>query len=210
MPDFTALLGFGLICLGMVLTPGPNMIYLISRSIAQGSRAGLISLVGIGLGFVIYMLCAAFGLTALAMTAPFAYEALKVAGAGYLLYLAWQTLKPGGRSLFKVRDLPIDGPRKLFGMGVFTSLLNPKIAVMYASLLPQFIAPEHGSVLSQSLVLGAIQIVVSVSVNALIIFFAGNLATFLASRPLWVSIQRWITGSVLAGFAVSLAVESRR
>ncbi|MBX8828422.1 LysE family translocator, partial [Ochrobactrum sp. SFR4] len=82
---------------GMVLTPGPNMVYLISRSICQGRIAGLISLGGVALGFVFYMLCAAFGITAIVMAVPYAYDALRFGGALYLLYLAWQVLKPGGR-----------------------------------------------------------------------------------------------------------------
>ncbi|HGM5881506.1 MAG: LysE family translocator [Stenotrophomonas maltophilia] len=211
MPATSDLLAFALISLGMVLTPGPNMIYLVSRSICQGRRAGLISLGGVALGFVFYMLCAALGITALLMTVPLAYDALRIGGALYLLYLAWQALKPGGRSPFAVRDLPPDGPRRLFAMGFLTNLLNPKIAVMYLSLLPQFLHPEvHGSVLVQSLVLGFTQIAVSVSVNAVIAVMAGSIAGFLAARPTWQAVQRWLMGTVLAGLAVRMAVEGRR
>ncbi|QXH44039.1 LysE family translocator [Pseudomonas xanthosomatis] len=210
MPELANLLAFALICLGMVLTPGPNMIYLISRSICQGRAAGLISLGGVALGFVVYMLCAALGITALVMAVPLAYDALRIAGALYLLYLAWQALRPGGRSPFQVRDLPADSPRRLFGMGLLTSLLNPKIAVMYLSLMPQFIEPGHGSVLSQSLVLGCTQIAVSVTVNALIAVMAGSIAVFLAGRPFWQQVQRWLMGTVLAGLAVRMLAEGRR
>src|SRR5690606_25373673 len=135
---------FALVALGMVLTPGPNMIYLISRSITQGPLAGLISVGGVALGFVFYMLCAAFGITALVFAVPYAYDALRFAGAAYLLWLAWQAVKPGGRSLFQVKNLPVDGPRKLFVMGFVTNLLNPKIAMLSLSLLPQFIDPAIG------------------------------------------------------------------
>ena len=102
MPHLSSLLGFALVSFGMVLTPGPNMIYLISRSIAQGRGAGLISLGGVALGFVFYMLCAAFGITALLFAVPYAYDALRLGGALYLLWLAWQVLKPNGRSPFQV------------------------------------------------------------------------------------------------------------
>ena len=211
MPELSSLLAFGLICLGMVLTPGPNMIYLISRSICQGRVAGLISLGGVALGCMVYMLCAALGITALLMAVPFAYDALKLGGALYLLYLAWQAVKPGGRSAFQLRDLPQDGPRRLFMMGFVTNLLNPKVAVIYLSLLPQFIVPDgHGSVLAQSLVLGFTQIMISVSVNALIALSAGSIATFLAAKPLWQLVQRWLMGTVLAGLAVRMALEGRR
>jgi len=210
MPDFTNLLMFGLIAFGMVLTPGPNMIYLISRSICQGRRAGLISLGGVALGFVFYMLCAAFGITAFVFAVPYAYDTLRFGGALYLLYLAWQAVKPGGRSAFAVRDLPIDTPRKLFTMGFITNLANPKIAVMYLSLLPQFITPGHGSVLVQSIALGCVQISISLFVNALIAVMAGSIATFLSGRPLWLLVQRWIMGTVLTGLAVRMAYESRK
>lgn len=211
MPELSNLLAYGLISLGMVLTPGPNMIYLISRSICQGRTAGLVSLGGVALGFVVYMFCAALGITALVMAVPYAYDALRLGGALYLLYLAWQAVKPGGRSPFQVRELPKDGPRKLFMMGFVTNLLNPKVAVMYLSLLPQFIDPtDHGSVLTQSIVLGSTQIAISVSVNALIAVMAGSIATFLAGRPVWQIVQRWLMGTVLAGLAVRMIIEGRR
>ncbi|AQQ34819.1 lysine transporter LysE [Burkholderia cenocepacia] len=210
VPALPTLFAFGLVSLGMVLTPGPNMIYLVSRSICQGRRAGLISLGGVALGFVFYMVCAAVGITALVMTVPYAYDALRFAGALYLAYLAWQALKPGGRSAFQVRQLPHDSRVRLFTMGFVTNLANPKIAVMYLSLLPQFIVPGHGSVLAQSLALGCVQIAVSVSVNALIACAAGSIAGFLAGRPLWAAVQRWLMGTVLAGLAVRIALESQR
>ena len=181
------------------------MIYLISRSLCQGRMAGLISLGGVALGFVFYMLCAAFGITAIVLAVPFAYDALRFGGALYLLYLAWQAVRPGGRSPFQVRSLQKDSPRKLFAMGFLTNLFNPKIAMAYLSLLPQFVDPANGSVLLQSLVLGSAQIAISVSVNAMI-----AIASFLLVRPTWLVVQRWLMGTVLAGLAVRLAVEARR
>ncbi len=210
MPESSTVLAFALISLGMVLTPGPNMIYLVSRSIAQGPRAGLISLGGVALGFLVYMLCAALGITALLLAVPFAYDALRGAGAAYLLYLAWQAVRPGGRSPFAARALPHDGPRRLFAMGFVTNLLNPKIAVMYLSLLPQFVDPERGSVLAQALILGSVQIVISVSINAAIAYGAGSVSAFLTDRPVWQLMQRWLMGTVLAGLALRMAAESRR
>ncbi len=210
MPQASSLLAFALISLGLVLTPGPNMIYLISRSITQGPAAGIVSLGGVALGFVFYMLCAAFGITALLFAVPFAYDALRFAGAAYLLWLAWQAIKPGGRSPFQVKTLAVDGPRKLFAMGFVTNLLNPKIAMLYLALLPQFIDPAAGNVFLQSVVLGAIQIAISVSVNAMIALAAGSIALFLAQRPAWMLLQRYLMGTVLAGLAVRMAFEARR
>ncbi|TDV13879.1 LysE family translocator [Paraburkholderia caballeronis] len=210
MPHTAPLLAFAAVSLGMALTPGPNMIYLLSRSICQGRTAGLISLGGVALGFVFYMLCAAFGITALLLAVPYAYDALRFAGVVYLLWLAWQALKPGGRSPFEVRALPPDSPRKLFAMGFVTNLLNPKIAILYLSLLPQFIDPQHGSVLAQSLTLGSVQIALSITVNATVAITAGSIAAFLAERPTWLVLQRWLMGTVLAGLAIRIAAEGRR
>jgi threonine/homoserine/homoserine lactone efflux protein len=210
VPSLPAFLAFSLICLGMVLTPGPNMIYLVSRSICQGPMAGLISLGGVALGFVVYMLLTAFGITVLLLAVPFAFEVLKFCGALYLGWLAWQALRPGGRSPFQVRDLPADSPRKLFVMGLVTNLLNPKVAILYMSLLPQFIDPSRGSVLLQSLVLGFTQIIIGVTGNGLIALSAGTIALFLAGRPFWMVVQRWLMGTVLAALAIRMVTEAQR
>ena len=210
MPSLAALLTFALVAFALVLTPGPNMIYLLSRSITQGPMAGLISLGGVALGFVFYMLCAAFGITAFLFAVPYAYDALRLAGAAYLVWLAWQALKPNGRSPLQVKTLAVDSRRKLFLMGFVTNLLNPKIAMLYLALLPQFIDPAHGSVLTQSIAFGLIQIVVSVSVNAMIALAAGSIAAFFIMRPTWLKWQRWLMGTVLAGLAVRMALETRR
>jgi threonine/homoserine/homoserine lactone efflux protein len=210
MPHISALIGFAFVSFGLALTPGPNMIYLISRSITQGAPAGIVSLGGVALGFVFYMLCAAFGITALLLAVPFAYDALRFAGCAYLLWMAWQAIKPNGRSPFEVKQLAVDSPRKLFVMGFVTNLLNPKIAMLYLALLPQFIDPAAGSVLVQSLVLGAIQIAISVSCNAAIALSAGAIALFLSTRPIWMRAQRYLMGTVLAGLAVRMAFEAKR
>ncbi|VVE61001.1 lysine transporter LysE [Pandoraea captiosa] len=210
MPEISTWLAFALVTIGMALTPGPNMMYLISRSLCQGPAAGLVSLGGVALGFVFYMLCAAFGITALLFAVPFAYDALRFGGAIYLLWLAWQALRPGGRSPFEVRTLPKDSNRRLFTMGLLTSVLNPKIAMLYLALLPQFVHPEHGSVLTQSLFLGLTQIVCSVAVNASVALSAGAISRFLGQRPAWLRIQRYLMGGVLGALALRMATEARR
>jgi threonine/homoserine/homoserine lactone efflux protein len=156
------------------------------------------------------VLCAAFGITALLFAVPYAYDALRLTGAVYLLYLAWQAVQPNGRSPFEVRPLDADSPRKLFAMGLFTVLLNPKVAVLYLALLPQFIDPVSGSVLTQSVMLGLAQIAVSFTGNTMIVVGAGSITAFLASRPLWLKLQRWLMGTVLAGLALQMAFEAKR
>ena len=201
---------FAAAALVLVLTPGPNMVYIVSRSVVQGSRAGVISLLGVVAGFLVHMLAAAVGLSALFLAVPFAFKLLKWAGAAYLLWLAWQAVRPGGGSPFEPRPLPPDPPRRLFTMGFVTNLLNPKVAFFYLSLFPQFVDPERGSVLLQSVVLGLTQACVSFTVNFVIALSAAGIASWFARNPLWLAIPRWVMGLVLAGLAVRLAMEQRR
>ncbi|ALE87002.1 LysE family translocator [Pseudomonas versuta] len=204
------LLIFAAACLLMVLTPGPNMIYLISRSICQGRKAGVTSLLGVVAGFFVHMFAAAAGLTAVFLAVPMAYELLKWAGALYLLWMAWQALKPGARSPFEAQELAPDSSPKLVLMGFMTSVLNPKVAVFYLSVFPQFISPEHGSMFSQSVLLGLTQISVSFTVNLLIALFASGIAFWFVRNPLWLAVQRYVMGFVLAGLAVKLMLEQRK
>ncbi|WP_224386581.1 LysE family translocator [Pseudonocardia sp. ICBG1293] len=206
MIEPSAALGVVVIALGMVLTPGPNMVYLTSRAISQGRRAGLVSLAGTAVGFGCYLLAATAGLSALFVAVPAAYTTVKIAGALYLAWLAWGMLRPGGRSPFEARDLAPERDRRLFGMGLLTNLLNPKIALMYAALLPQFVTPADGATGSQLLQLGAVQIAVAVTVNGLIVLTAASVSGFLAARPRVMTVQRWVAGTVLGGFAVRTAL----
>ena len=207
MPEITSLIAFAAIALGMVLTPGPNMVYLVSRSISQGRAAGLISLGGVALGFVFYMLCAAFGITAFVMAVPYAYDGLRFLGAVYLLYLAWQALRPGGRSVFHLRDLPKDSPRRLFAMGFLTNLLNPKIAVMYLSLLPQFIDPARSQWL-QFLILSATMCGVDTLVMSGYALLASRLRRWLHDLRAMKAQNRFF-GAVFVGAGFLLATTSR-
>ncbi|WP_434772681.1 LysE family translocator [Pseudomonas entomophila] len=204
MISLEALIGLTLIALGMVLTPGPNMAYLVSRTLSQGRIAGMISLAGVALGFVVYLLASALGLAALFKAVPMAYDVVRVAGALYLGYLAWNLLKPGGVSPFETRDLPPHSPRRLFSMGLLTNLLNPKIALMYSALIPQFVDPAAGATLQQFLQLGLVQIAIAVTVNGLIVLAAARVSQFLRGRPRALRAQRWVSGGVLGGFAVDM------
>ncbi len=200
--------GVALIALGMVLTPGPNMMYLASRSLSQGRRAGMVSLLGTITGFVTYLTLASLGLAGVFLTARWLYWAVKLAGAAYLLYLAWQVLRPHGTAVFEARDLPREATVRLFSMGLLTNLLNPKAAIMYLALIPQFIEPGRGHVLAQGFLLGGIQITVSATVNATIVLAASALAGFFSARPAWLRGQRLVAGTILAVFAVRLALGS--
>jgi len=205
--DPSAAAGIALVALGLVLTPGPNMLYLVSRSLTQGRRAGMISLIGTGLGFLVYLSAAVLGITAVFVAVPGAYVTLKLIGAAYLLYLAWGVLRPGAPPVFQVRELPRDGAGRLIGMGFLTNLLNPKIAMLYLSLLPQFIDPDRGSVAVQSLMLGAIQIAIALTINGVIVVLAGSLAAVLLRRPAVARAQRILMGTFLGAFAVKLLTD---
>ena len=209
MLSVSSLALFALATLVMVVTPGPNMMYCVSRTLCQGRTAGLVSLAGVQLGLVVHLCAAGLGLTALLMTVPLAFDAVKLIGAAYLLYLAWQALKPGGVSVFQTRAMPADTPATLFRMGLVTNLLNPKVAMFYLSVFPQFLHPAQGPVWLQSLQLGAVQIVVSATVNALIIGGAARIARFFEHSPGWLATQRYLMGSVLAGLALRIATTDR-
>ena len=210
IPSAENLALFALASVLLALSPGPNLLYLISRTLCQGRRAGVVSLAGTSLGFVFHVLAAALGLSAIFLTVPLLYDLLRYAGAAYLLWLAWSAVRPGGQGTFTARILPQDPPGRLFRIGLLTSILNPKIALFYLALLPQFIDASRGGVLVQSLVLGLLQIAIGIVSDLGFVLAAAQIAAWLAKRPLWSSLQRWVLGTVFAGIALKLAFETRK
>jgi hypothetical protein len=156
------------------------------------------------------MLAASLGVTALFMAVPMAFEALKWAGAAYLLWMAWQALRPGGESPFEqTTTLPPESPRRLFAMGLFTSILNPKVAIFYLSIFPQFVSAEHGSVFWQSDAGHGPdhhQLQRQPADHAV----CRTHCDLVQDNPHWLRAQKWVMGTVLAGLAVRLAMEQRR
>jgi threonine/homoserine/homoserine lactone efflux protein len=202
---------FALAALILALTPGPNMAYLMSRTLCQGRRAGMVSLAGTTLGFTAHMLASACGLSALLFAVPLAFDVVKYAGAAYLLWMAWNALKPGAALGVAPAALTPASDSSLFRMALITSLLNPKVAMFYIALLPQFIDSTHGSVLAQGIALGFVQITICAAVDfALYVLAASAIASWLAARPLWLKWQGRLMALVLAGLAVRLALESRK
>ncbi|MCT4204004.1 LysE family translocator [Elizabethkingia anophelis] len=195
----------------LVISPGPNMIYLISRTITQGRKAGLTSLAGVICGFLFHIVMVSFGLTAVLFSVPYAYVVLKTLGTVYLLYLAYQAIKPNSKNIFEVdRNISIDRPRKLFTVGFLTNVLNPKVAVFYLSFFPQFIKPQYGSIFTQSLELGIIQVFVSFSINFIIVLTAAQAARFFAKNPTWIKAQKWFMASVLGFLAIKMALSKAK
>ena len=202
---------FALASVVLSITPGPNLLYLISRTLCQGRTAGVMSLAGTTSGFLFYAVTAALGLTAAFVAIPMLFDVVRWTGAAYLLWLAWDALRPrNGGGLFARRDLPAMRPAALFRTGVVTSILNPKVALFYVALFPQFVDPSRGSVLAQSLLLAAVQIVINAGGDLVFVLAAAHVARWLAERPAWVTAQRWVLGGVFTGIALKLALDTRK
>ena len=209
MPSAETLLVFAVLSLGLAATPGPNMLYLISRSLAQGTGAGLVSLIGCQFGSLLIMLCAAAGITAALFAVPLAWDALRLGGAAYLLFLAWQCIRPGGAPIFAARPMPREPAWRLFTVGIATAALNPKVALFYVAVLPPFIDASRGDVLLQGIILGGVQIAVCTVFDAALVWGAAGVSRFMGARPGWMAAQRWVLGGALGLIAVKLATEGQ-
>lgn len=197
---------FALAALALGCTPGPNMAYCLSRAVCQGRPAGLISLGGVLAAHGMYALATALGLTALLRTAPAVFDAIRWAGAVYLLWLAWKMLRPAMAVQLQLHPARPMAVSRLFCMGFVINLLNPKTLLFYVALFPQFLRPERGALVLQSLQLGAVQIAASGAVMGLLVCCASRL-TALVSGPhaRWQDAPRYVMGSVLVALALRLA-----
>lgn len=195
-------------CAALIATPGPNVLYLVSRTLAQGRAAGFVSLAGTSSGFLLHVLAAAFGLSALLAAVPFAYDTIRIAGALYLAWLAWTTWRaPDAPASVAVKDaVP---PAKLYRQGFMTAILNPKVAMFQLALFPQFVDPSRGSVLAQSLILGATQIVVALVGDTLFIFAAASMRRFFTGRPGWGRWSKKLLATVFGALAARLVLDAR-
>lgn len=199
---------FALASLLLAATPGPVWLYLLSRTLAQGRRAGYFSMFGVAAGLALHATLAALGLTVMLLAVPLAFDAIKLAGAAYLLWLAFSTLRGSGFS-FTPQPLAPVPDRVLLRQAFVAALVNPKVAVFYLSLFPQFVQPAAGPVLGQSLLLGSIQIAIAAAVDMSLVTVAGVLAAWFARRPAWLRLQRWFLGSAFGALAVWLALTPR-
>ncbi len=204
----TQYLLFALAAALLALTPGPNTALTIPRTAAGGPRAGLIVLLGVKLGFLVHLFAAALGFTALLLVIPVAYDLLRVAGALYLLWIAVGMIF-GRTRLAGGRPPPAERPARLIGLGFLSNALNPKTAVFYLAVFPHFTGPAAGSVLAQSLLLGAMHIAVSTLCNLAWVFAAGGLAGFLALWPALERAQRLLFGTLIGAFALRMLAERR-
>ncbi len=199
---------FALAVLLLALTPGPVWIYLISRTLTQGRRAGYFSLIGVMVGVLVHLCAAALGLSALLLAAAGRLRRHQ-AGGGRVSPLAGVEHLARGRLQLRPQRLDPVPDRVLFRQSLTASVVNPKVAVFYLSLFPQFVDPAAGPVLLQSLALGVVHISVSTLVDGALVTVAGALAAWLARRPGWLLVQRWFLGGAFGALAVWLALTPR-
>jgi threonine/homoserine/homoserine lactone efflux protein len=199
---------FCLACAALAATPGPNMLFLVSRTLAQGRAAGFVSLAGTSSGFALHAVAAALGLSALLAAVPIAYEVVRWAGAVYLAWLAIATWRTSGENAVRV-VAPREPPTRMFRQGLLTAVLNPKVAVFQLALFPQFVDPARGSVLLQSLVLAVTQLVIVVAGDSACVAAASGARRWFAARPGWGRWSKRALAGVFAALAARLAIQSR-
>jgi threonine/homoserine/homoserine lactone efflux protein len=200
---------FVLACIALVATPGPNVLYLVSRTLAQGRIAGFVSVAGTSTGFLLHVLAAAFGLSAVLAAVPVAYDAIRLAGAIYLAWLAWSTWRAPDIVAGAAVAAPTSAAR-LYRDGLLTAVLNPKVAMFQLALFPQFVDPSRGSVLIQSLALGAVQLALAVAGDSLFVLAAAGMRRWFAVRPAWRVWSKRLLAGVFAALAARLAFDDRR
>lgn len=210
MPEFSTLALFAAACLALAVTPGPDMLLVASRSAAQGRAAGFMALAGILAGLYCHALAAALGLSGLFLAVPYAYDAVRYAGAAYLAYLAWQAFRGGAASPDAPPQAADPARRKTaagqaFRQGLVTNLLNPKVALFVLALFPQFVRPETGSVAGQILVLATVLNAIGFAVNGAVVLAASRVGAALMGRGRFGRAPQYVLGTVFAGLAARLA-----
>lgn len=210
MPDFHSLGLFALACLALTATPGPDMLLIASRSVAQGRSAGFATLAGIQLGTYCHALAAAFGLSELFLLVPAAYDVVRYAGAAYLMFLAWQAFTSHRLLSPSSCETQRRTPLTAFRQGLFTNLLNPKMALFVLALFPQFVRTDAGSVALQVMTLATVLNAIGLIVNGIVIVAASRVGASVYKRR---SLGRWpqyLLGTVFASLALKLAFERGR
>ena len=207
MPEPTTLLLFALASVALVVVPGPNLIYIMTRGATQGPRVGLASALGVETGTLVHIGAAALGLSALLASSATAFEVVRYGGAAYLLYLGVRTLlskdEAGPGAEASRPDL-----RRVFAEGVLVNVLNPKVALFFLAFLPQFVDPDLGATTGQVLILGAVFFVIATVLDLLYMLAASLLGARLSARP---ALLRRLSGGVyIALAAVALAAGGRR
>ena len=207
MLDLSTILIFSAAALLLSITPGPDMLYIIARSVGQGRGAGLVSILGIYTGVVVHI--AVLGLSALLASSALAFSVVKYLGAAYLIYLGVRTLM-GSREEVGKLELSRATSYKIFYQGMITNVLNPKIALFFLAFLPQFVNPESGAVGTQILLLGLLFVVNGALVDVAVALLAGALGNWLKAKTVFWQAQRWFTGTVFIALGIGTAFADTR
>jgi threonine/homoserine/homoserine lactone efflux protein len=198
------LIAFALTCAIVEITPGPNMAWLAALSLSRGWRTGLAAVAGVALGLSVYGIAAAFGIAAIIENSPFLYQALRWGGVAYLLWLAWD----GWRSADGIRpegEIEDNHQRaSAFRRGLITNLLNPKAAVFYVAMLPEFVNVAAGQIVAQTLALSGIYVAIATAIHALIVLLANSVRGLVARSGRMKTVRR-VLALALVGVAIWLA-----
>ena len=209
MPGSASLLGFTIAALIVLLIPGPGVLYVVTRSLSQGQRAGLVSVLGLSLGALAHVAAATLGLSALLLASATAFDVVKMLGASYLIYLGIRAIfaKPVSAAIGATTPRSF---QRLFVDGVIVSVLNPKIAMFFLAFLPQFVEPNRGPVPAQVLFLGVLYVALAIVTDGAYALLAARLRRFLGTRVAQGPLPQYASGVVYLGLGVSTALTDRR
>lgn len=208
MPHVDTILTYATVVLGLFLIPGPAVLLVLARASVGGRRVGMATGLGIAAGDLVHTAMATIGLSAVLMNSAFAFGIVKYAGAAYLIYLGMRALLERSEDLHLAPTRLVDAPLA-FRQAVLAELLNPKTALFFLAFLPQFVHPEHGSVVAQLVVLGLVFVAMSAVYTAMIALGAGQVARWIARHR---GIGRWqgrIIGAIYLGLGIRLAFQQR-
>jgi threonine/homoserine/homoserine lactone efflux protein len=189
----------------LLITPGPAVLYIVTRSIEQGRKAGLVSVLGIVVGTLFHVAAAALGVSALLMSSALAFNALRYLGAVYLVYLGCRTLVARDRPP-DAQDVDRAGLTEIFSQGVVVNLLNPHTALFFFAFLPQFVDPARGSVAFQIVALGLLFIAMAAMTDSVWAITAGTAGDWIKRNPRFTRAQRYVTGGALIGLGAVAAI----
>lgn len=201
---------FALTGLLLNLTPGNDMLYVIARSSGQGTKAGIISALGIGAGCIIHILAAVIGLSTLIAQSATAFDIIKYIGAAYLIYLGVKSVLSKKNSVAIDTKLKTLSYRKIFWQGFITNVLNPKVALFFLAFLPQFINIHKGNTSLQIFFLGTWFDVVGTLVNVIVAMLFGKIGVLLSKSPRFIQWQERITGTILIALGIKVALSSKK
>ena len=200
---------FAFASLVLNITPGNDMLYVATRSTSQGVKAGIVSALGIAGGCIVHLLAAVIGLSAIIANSAITFDIIKYVGAAYLVYLGIRSFL-SKQNKFSINTIEKKSLSKLFWQGVFTNVLNPKVALFFLAFLPQFIHPEKANTALQILLLGLWFNFSGTIVNIIVALLFGKLGNWLADKQAFIKWQNKITGLLLVGLGIKVALSSRK